>query len=263
MTAICPCCADSGAHFKTLGQKGCVRLLRCDVCGFVFADPEAWRNPYEQMDYYDPAKQPEVAYPITPNATDLDRLATLTRHVSGGRLVEFGGGLGATAIGAQRLGFKVTVIEDSAKAIAGGRQFHPELEWIHAAEIPADTAPASFDAASAFHVLEHIPNPKRLVESFAKILRPGGFLLIEVPNWGSYVRRLQGIRWHYVVDHHVNYFTRTTLARLIEPCGFTLADTVFRRTFCINEQQPWKEPLKRVAAMLGFGDILRCVFRRK
>jgi len=263
MTNTCPCCGNSGSNFKALGQKGCVRLLTCPACDFVFADPEVWRNPYEQVDYYDPAKQPEAVYPITPNATDRDRLATLTPHVCGGRLLEFGGGLGATAIEAQRLGFKVTVIEDSAKAIAGGRQFHPELEWIHAAEIPADTAPASFDAASAFHVLEHIPNPKRLVESFAKILRPGGFLLIEVPNWGSYVRRLQGIRWHYVVDHHVNYFTRSTLARLIEPCGFTLADTVFRRTFCINEQQPWKEPLKRVAAMLGFGDILRCVFRRK
>ena len=263
MTAICPCCADSGAHFKTLGQKGCVRLLRCDVCGFVFADPEAWRNPFDKVDYYDPSLQPDATYPLLPNATDRDRLAMLAGLPRGGALLDFGGGLGSTAIEAQRTGFSATVIEESAKAVTEGRKFHPELTWIEGSRIPDDTSPASFDAVTAFHVLEHIPNPGPLVDTFARILKPSGRLLIEVPNWASNIRRLQGLRGHYVVDCHVNYFTRSTLARLIEPRGFVLERTLFRRTFSINERQPWKEPLKRVAAMLGFGDILRCVFRRK
>jgi SAM-dependent methyltransferase len=258
----CPSCDCRPQSFRVLGEKGVVRLLECPSCGLVFADPERWRNPYAQVDYYDPEKQPEASYPLQPDATDADRLATLCRHVASGQLLEFGGGLGRTALAAQRAGFHVTVLEESGKAVADGRRHHPELTWEQGSEVPGSFPAASFSAVTVFHVLEHIPRPVALVESFARILRPGGFLLIEVPNWGSRMRQWRGLGWGFVMDHHVNYFTRDTLVRLVEPRGFALAETVYRRTFAINEEQPWKEPFKRAAAWLGFGDILRCVFRR-
>lgn len=263
MTHPCPCCGNSTSTLKVLGQKGCVRLLECPACQFVFADPEVWQNPYEKVDYYDPKKQPIPEYPIRTTATDSDRLAVLLRRLATGRLLEFGGGLGSTAIAAQRSGFDVTILEESEMAVAKGRQFHPDLTWIRGAEIPQSIAPASFAAVTAFHLLEHVPNPGHLIGAFAKVLMPSGFLLIEVPNWGSNFRKMRGMNWHYVLDHHVNYFTRRSMARLVEPFGFKLQKTIYRRTLAINERQRWKEPLKRIAAFFGFGDVLRCLFQRR
>lgn len=256
----CPCCGASGA--QVYGSKGRVRLLVCPRCAFGFADRSLWTDPYLDEDYYDADAHGDVVYPLTPSATDFDRVATITRSTAGGRYLDYGGGLGTTALAALARGFQPTVLEDSTRAVCEGERFHPEIQWIQSCGIPPTIPNAIFDAASLFHVLEHIVEPQILLSDIHRVLKPSGILVIEVPNWGSNVRRLQRMHWQYVLDHHVNYFDRRTLKRMVEPVGFTLVCTEFRRSFCVNEDQAWKEPLKRILCGLGFGEILRCSFER-
>jgi SAM-dependent methyltransferase len=246
-----------------LGEKGVIRLLRCLLCGLVMADRKVWRNFYAGDDYYNPDHQPEVTYPLAPSATELDRMKSIQCHLKTGRFLDYGGGLGKTGLAARQLGFAVTLIEDSERAVAQGQKYHPEIEWIRGQSIPAAIPDGGFDVASMFHVLEHIPEPRTILSQLHRVLKPNGLLVVEVPNWGSHMRRLQGLDWLYVMDHHVNYFDRRSLMRMVATEGFAFKAVEYRRTFAINESQPWKEHVKKVLSALGFGDVVRCVFVRK
>jgi 2-polyprenyl-3-methyl-5-hydroxy-6-metoxy-1,4-benzoquinol methylase len=256
-TPKCPAC--DAAAVTEIGRAGVCDLWRC-ACGLVFANRETWRDPYLEKDYYDPANQPVESYPLRTTATERDRIESVRRFMQTGRLLDFGGGIGRTALAAHAAGFKAMVLEDSHKAVADGRAHHPEIEWIEARAIPDTIADGSLDVVTLFHVLEHLPDPRAVLAQIHRKLRPGGLLLIEVPNWGSHMRRLRGLHWQYVLDHHVNHFTAASLTLLVEKTGFNRCAVEYRRTFAINEHQPWKEPLKKLMCLLGFGEILRCSF---
>lgn len=255
----CPAC-DTTAKTE-IGQAGACHLWRC-ACGLVFADRATWRDPYSSRDYYDPANQPVESYPLRVTATERDRIASVRRFIQTGRLLDFGGGIGKTALAAHEAGFSALVLEDSHKAVSDGKAHHPEIEWLEGKTIPDSIADDSLDVITLFHVLEHLPDPRVLLAQIHRKLRPGALLVIEVPNWGSHMRRLRGLRWQFVLDHHVNHFTSASLTPLVEKSGFQRCAAEFRRTFAINESKPWKEPLKKLLCLLGFGDILRCAFRK-
>lgn len=253
----CPAC---GACARTeIGRAGACHLWRC-ACGLVFADRATWRDPYSDKDYYDPANQPDEAYPLRITATERDRIASVRRFVQGGRLLDFGGGVGRTALAAHASGYSAIVLEDSHRAVSNGRMHHPEVQWLEGQIIPETIENGSLDVITLFHVLEHLPDPCGTLHELQRKLRPGGLLLIEVPNWGSHIRRWHGLRWQFVLDHHVNYFTASSLTALVGKFGFRRCSVEFRRTFAINEDQWWKEPVKKLLSLLGFGDILRCSF---
>ncbi|WP_395737244.1 methyltransferase domain-containing protein [Prosthecobacter sp.] len=257
-----PACPGCGAVAETeIGRAGVCHLWRCG-CGLVFADRATWRDPYAGSDYYDPAHQPEQSYPLRITATERDRIGTVRRFLTNGRLLDFGGGIGKTALAAHAAGFSAVVLEDSHKAVVEGRAHHPEIEWLEGREMPHSIADGSLDVVTMFHVLEHLPEPGEVLRQIGRKLRAGGLLVIEVPNWGSHVRRLRGLRWEFVLDHHLNHFTAGSMKPLVEQAGFERCAVEYRRTFSINEAQPWKEPMKRLLCALGFGDILRCAFRK-
>jgi SAM-dependent methyltransferase len=53
-----------------------------------------------------------------------------------------------------------------------------------------------FDAITLFHVLEHLRNPKAVMEELVKSnLKDGGLLVIEVPNFGSLQSKIAGKYW--------------------------------------------------------------------
>lgn len=253
----CPAC-DTAARAE-VGHAGVCHLWRC-ACGLVFADRATWCDPYSSRDYYDPANQPVESYPLRVSATERDRIASVRPFQQTGRLLDFGGGVGKTALAAHAAGFSAIVLEDSHKAVSDGIAHHPEIEWLEGKTIPDSIADGSLDVVTMFHVLEHLPDPRGTLAEIHQKLRPGGLLVIEVPNWGSHMRRLRGLHWEFVLDHHVNHFTAGSLMSLAGKTGFQNAAVEFRRTFAINERQPWKEPIKRALCILGFGDILRCSF---
>lgn len=78
-------------------------------------------------------------------------------------------------------------------------------------------ATGSADAVLALEVLEHIPEPQRMIDEAARVLRPGGSLVITVPF-------MFGV--HDFRDYH--RFTPLGFTGLLEKAGLTLVDTVQR-----------------------------------
>jgi 2-polyprenyl-3-methyl-5-hydroxy-6-metoxy-1,4-benzoquinol methylase len=85
--------------------------------------------------------------------------------------------------------------------------------------------PASYDVVALINVLEHLPAPRRALDDMARVLRPGGLLLVHVPNFGGLPRRLSGARWHQIEPlAHYYYFTAKTLTRLLAASGLQVVD---------------------------------------
>lgn len=86
---------------------------------------------------------------------------------------------------------------------------------------------ASFDVVTAFHVLEHDNHPSELLKRLIGLLRPGGTLVIEVPNIASPWARILGRHWDvWYLPFHRHHFTRTSLLALLRNEGLIIDDCI-------------------------------------
>ena len=63
-------------------------------------------------------------------------------------------------------------------------------------------------------MLEHVDDLKSAIADLSQMVRSGGHLLVEVPNFGSIYRRLAGQYWPGFNPFHHFYFTGDGLAKL-------------------------------------------------
>ena len=85
----------------------------------------------------------------------------------------------------------------------------------------APLRPGSCGAVTMFHVLEHLPDPQAYLETAHELLAPGGRLIVQVPNAGSWQSRIFGRRWNgFDVPRHLHDFRASDLSRLLERSGF-------------------------------------------
>src|SRR5262249_5485083 len=110
-----------------------------------------------------------------------------------GRLLDCGCGAGWFAWQMRELGWDVTGMDFSEHATAHARRFGiPTLTGT----LPhRDVAPSSYDVITMGAVLEHIHHPHRLIAAAAEALRPGGYLVVSVPNLDSWGFRHFGEDW--------------------------------------------------------------------
>jgi 2-polyprenyl-3-methyl-5-hydroxy-6-metoxy-1,4-benzoquinol methylase len=143
-----------------------------------------------------------------------------------GRVLEFGAGTG-TLIG--------QLVADGSACSFTGADLLPrpagipnDIEWIHAdLNAPLPCPDGSFDAIISTEVIEHLENPRAVFREFARLLRPGGRLLLTTPNQES-IRSLASliIRGHHVAfldesyPAHVTALVRKDLDRLCLEAGF-------------------------------------------
>jgi len=80
----------------------------------------------------------------------------------------------------------------------------------------------TFASAVAVHSIEHVPDPAALLGECHRLLAPGGVLALSTPDAGSLLARVLRGRWlgFRSIDEHLYFFSRRTLARMLERAGF-------------------------------------------
>ena len=148
-----------------------------------------------------------------------------------GRALDCGCGAGANARLLRERGFAVTGItmspgERERAALHCERVLLADLEQALPVELGS-----GYDLVVLSHVLEHLRRPDRLLEAVKARLRPGGTLLVALPNPLFYAIRLRVLigRCDYEPDGildetHLRFYSFESAARLLERAGFRVLD---------------------------------------
>jgi SAM-dependent methyltransferase len=147
-------------------------------------------------------------------------------------------------------------IEPSPYASSIAKELHGyriRAEYLHEETYPEE----SFDAVSLWYVLEHAPDPRSLLETCNRLLKPGGALLVAVPNW-SYIRlrrRLVQInkgKPGTVHPHeHLYQYTSGTMKGFIESTGYDFVSEHGASPYMVSGAAI--NFMKKAAQLLAFG----------
>ena len=87
----------------------------------------------------------------------------------------------------------------------------------------ADLPDSFYDVAASIEVLEHVVSPRVFLQKCRSILKPGGQIHLEVPNFDDVLLsnyRNNGYQDFFYHKAHIHYFTHASLTRLCSECGF-------------------------------------------
>jgi SAM-dependent methyltransferase len=137
-----------------------------------------------------------------------------------GRILDVGCGSGQALFLLREAGWETFGIEIDASAVKAAHA--AGLTGVRIGELPsAGYEQGTFDAVRFWHSLEHVRSPKLQLQEARRVLRPGGSLVIGVPNFSSALARAARDKWFYLdVPRHLWHFTPMTLTRLVKMCGF-------------------------------------------
>jgi 2-polyprenyl-3-methyl-5-hydroxy-6-metoxy-1,4-benzoquinol methylase len=215
----CPVC-DNGKPSFWAAVGGYV-YRQCGGCGLIYlqrtpsaSDLESYYNKQFQVD----RKRQErmVAGQCHPMLRVLEQLLT-----GRGRLLEIGCSYGHFLSMAEANGWVVEGVEISRSAAVWARQNLGLRVHSGTLEEMSPKLKRSFDAVAMFHVLEHAPEPERLVLQAREFLRPGGILLIRTPNASSWIAKRCRTTWEWLTPPaHIYLFSPVSLRILLEGAGF-------------------------------------------
>jgi 2-polyprenyl-3-methyl-5-hydroxy-6-metoxy-1,4-benzoquinol methylase len=180
---------------------GHVQLWHCQSCEFAFFDQDLTGT---DRFYYQLSLSP--AY-YTNHRPEFARTLRWVRSLSVRTVLDVGCGYGAFLDEARTAGLQTHGIELNKRAREkAASKGHKVVDFF----LQDLDASLQYDLVTAFQVLEHVEDPVQFLRLMARVVRPGGYLSVAVPNHGG-LYRLAPLDPHTWPPHHV---TRWTLSHL-------------------------------------------------
>jgi glycosyltransferase involved in cell wall biosynthesis len=153
------------------------------------------------------------------------------RHEKPAEVLEVGTATGYITSEAARLGCSVTGIEQDVEMADVARPYCREMLVGNVETMDLDGV-GSFDAIILGDVLEHLKNPQAVLERLSRLLKPGGKVLMSLPNVANIWIRLNLLlgRFNYsrvgILDEsHLRFFTLKTAKQLAADSGLDVIST--------------------------------------
>ena len=211
------------------------QLVRCSNCAQVFHKRvltpewdqirfERWmtKEAIEQFENENDVNTPAAVFGRAQREVGwvlaLEKMTRPLRRNEAARWLDFGCGWGRTVEFASLFGFEAFGIDRSGarreQASGVGRVFESVEEFSVEQSQPVH-------AISLFQVLEHLHAPLECLRTLRKLLVPGGFLVLEVPD-GTGFQGITNEKTLVIADglDHVNAFDPDTLAGIAQHAGF-------------------------------------------
>ena len=232
-TVSCNLCGAN--DYSVVFPKGYAQvhqIVRCRQCGLMYANPQEHVDcevfaARDKCEVYDPQSEKERDYyqkQLTQLPDNLRALAVLNQvFPARGKLLEIGSFAGLFLERIRASGWDVTGLEPD-RPVAQYARGRFGLNIVEGVLPDAPLPKSQFDAVVMLHVIEHMPDPAQNLLAIRRLLKTGGMLVIETPRFDSLAFKLLGRRERSIQNcpGHIFFFTRETLARLLERAGFNV-----------------------------------------
>lgn len=218
-------CPNCGGSTKLWGKKNNFNLFLCISCKLIFVSPLPDPKSVYNEDYFTGASlgfgyvdYDKDKAPMVPAFNKyLDLFAKYGKNK--GKLFDVGAATGFFLNLAKKRGYEVSGVEMSEHATKLAQ--NKGINVYSGDMISLKLAPDSYDIVTMLDVLEHMTDPfKELLEA-KKVLKNGGFLVVNSPNGQSSLARILKTKWHLVLPpEHLFYFSPDNLASFLEKNGF-------------------------------------------
>lgn len=226
-------------------------LSRCQRCGTAVTEgPPPGPEAYEQGVYAEGAPRAAALVRMAQRAVvgQPGRILARAGIGPGARVLDAGAGRGRLVADLRRRGLDAEGIEPSARGAGSAA-----AAGLPVARRPiAEHGASGLDAVVMWHVAEHLDDPVAALSRAASWLRPGGVLLVGVPNLDSLQAAIAGPAWlHLDVPRHRLHLTPAGLGALLERAGVMPAGT-HHMMWEHNPAAMWMALLSRAGVSPGY-----------
>lgn len=218
--------ADNFAEkFRSSGDETLVDpMVRCKHCGFEYLNPRPRQNMI--LEGYSAGTDEKFVSQAAARENTFGKCLDLVEKYcpSRGRILDIGAAAGAFLYVAQKRGWQIAGCEPN-RWMCKWAQTHYGIQIQPGTVFDLrENQAASFDAITLWDVLEHTPDAKAVLVECARLLKPGGLLIVNYPDIGSWIARLMGRKWVFLLSVHLYYFTRTTIRTILDQTGFSIKE---------------------------------------
>jgi SAM-dependent methyltransferase len=234
-----PCGLCGALDTRRLYTKYGWGIERCRRCSLVYANPrpperailERYNAEYFWNEYLPAAGAPGGRIDDAMlDGRHAAMIGMIRREVPDGRrMLEVGSGAGLFLRAAARAGWDPAGVELSHEGASFARErLGLDVRTERAEAMTFERG--SFDVAVMFDVIEHLFEPRAVLDATRLALKPGGLLVVTTPNFNALSRYALGLAWAVLNPfEHMYYFTERTLTAVLEASGYSQPRRV--RTF--------------------------------
>jgi 2-polyprenyl-3-methyl-5-hydroxy-6-metoxy-1,4-benzoquinol methylase len=235
------CYLCNATSFST--RKGQVRddpdlkILACDQCGLVTLSSlkHIQSGFYEASGMHGPEPVPMETWLKDTAWDDQRRFDMLQAMLANKNLLDFGCGAGGFLNKAQHLAGSVSGVELERRVRdywKGRLTIHPDVE----------SAGGGYDLITAFHVVEHLPDPGAMLKALAGMLANNGRMVIEVPSSEDALLTLydsEAFQCFTYWSQHLFLFNAETLRRLADRAGLRVVSIQQYQRYPLSNHLHW------------------------
>ena len=214
-----------------------LRVIECGDCGLVglSSHDHIREGHYENSGVHGPEVPPVESWLRASAPDDQRRFEMLKDTIANRRVRDFGSGAGGFLSRARAVAAEVARVEPE-------RRIHDHWRGELLLHESIESAGPAYDVITAFHVLEHLGDPRAAVASLGARLADGGRLIIEVPSAEDALLTLFECRpfqnftyW----SQHLFLFNAETLRRVVVQAGMRVVSVQQYQRYPLSNHLHW------------------------
>jgi 2-polyprenyl-3-methyl-5-hydroxy-6-metoxy-1,4-benzoquinol methylase len=231
-TIACPFC--NSKNYSPFDSLDGFSIVKCNECKFVYTNPRPYISDlgnYYSEEYYLDERHKKKYYnedgSLKNEESDSEAgITQIENYVDKrGRILEIGAARGSFLKELKKRGWETYGVEISESACKIAREQNG-IDMFCGSFKEYDSS-LLFDVICMYQTLEHLPDPKFVLEKAFEKLKPGGLLVISVPNLRSFDVQINKTRKRlsYDLPRHLNHFDHAFLKKELVKLGFHILET--------------------------------------
>lgn len=227
------------------------RIVQCNECNLIYVNPRLKPDVIVEG-YSEGSDEKFVSQAKGREITFNKSLKLIEKYAKNkGRILDIGTAGGSFLYVARKRGWDVHGVEPNKWLCDWGKKNY-YLDIKPGTIFDHKFKDNYFDVVTLWDVLEHVPDPSKVLTECNRILKKNGILVVNYPDIGSSVARLMGKRWIFLLTVHLFYFTPITIDKILEKTGFKMFKIKKHfQTLSIGYLATRMEPYNKTLSVLG------------